>query len=158
MTENSLHPPTQICYFEGRECMQRRGSVGGCQLPQGSASCLLLFLSQPSSLASAPSRTTFSPGEVFWFLSEKGRNEPGGLELASEHLPGRSLWPLTEKNISGVIESVVENVEGTVEWRQSIAHQTEHSGLPQAFLRPSGALFPLSIKERPWWVLREACV
>lgn len=44
MTENSPHPPPQRCYFEGRECMQCRGSVGGCQLPQGSASCLLLFL------------------------------------------------------------------------------------------------------------------
>lgn len=64
MTENSPHSPPQRCYFEGRECMQRRGSVGGCQLPQGSASCLLLFLSQSSSLASAPSRTTFSPEEV----------------------------------------------------------------------------------------------
>lgn len=26
----------------------------------------------------------------------------------------------------------------------------EHLGLPKAFLRPSGPLFPLSIKERPW--------
>lgn len=95
--------------------MQCRGSGGGCQLPQGSASCLLLSLSRASSLAAAvPSLTSSSRGKAFFVPRVRCRGK--SQEVWSWPLPTSPDGPcgLIEGDISLVIESLVKNVDGPV--------------------------------------------
>lgn len=76
-------------------------------------------------------------------------------------MEGRS-WPLStslegpcalrEGNISVIIESVVENIEGTAGWELSTW------GSLKPFLGPLDPYSLLASKRGLGWVLREACV